>query len=176
MVERCSPAVSEDRGHTSKVDGLESLAISIRDVGYKLMNLKIILLLIHCLMDMPTSQARLSYLVMAERYCTVRVMVSEDRWATLYSQWEVLARSSWKSLRKAANEGKQEWREAGMKGGRNDNPTAAQCLETVSSLRLQGSLELDPVRGNCRRKRRKRRLFTTQHEIDNAPLPKRRKK
>ena len=79
MVEECSPAVSEDRGHMSKVDGPESLAISIRDVSYKLMNLKIILFLIHCLVDMPTSQARLSYLVMAERYRTVRVMVSEDR-------------------------------------------------------------------------------------------------
>jgi len=43
------------------------------------MNLKIILLLIHCLVDMPTSQARLSYLVMSERYHIVRVMVSEDR-------------------------------------------------------------------------------------------------
>ena len=58
MVEVCSPAASEDRGHMSKVDGPESLAISIRDVSYKLMNLK---------------------LVMAERYRTVRVMVSEDR-------------------------------------------------------------------------------------------------
>jgi len=71
--------VSEDRGHTSKVDGLESLAISTRDVSYKLKNLKIILLLIHSLVDMPTSQARLSYLVMSERYRIVRVMVSEDR-------------------------------------------------------------------------------------------------
>jgi len=79
MVQVYSPAVSEDRGHMSKVDGPESLAISIRDVSYKLMNWKIILLLIHCLVDMPTSQAQLSYLVMAERYRTVRVMVSEDR-------------------------------------------------------------------------------------------------
>jgi len=63
MVEGCSPAVSEDRGHTSKVDGPESLAISICDVSYKLMNLNIILLLIHCLVDMPTSQARLSLTV-----------------------------------------------------------------------------------------------------------------
>ena len=63
MVEVCSPAVSEDRGQMSKVDGPESLAISIRDVSYKLMNLKIILFLIHCLVDMPTSQVRLSYLV-----------------------------------------------------------------------------------------------------------------
>ena len=36
MVEVCSPAVSEDRGHMSKVDGPESLAISIRDVTWKL--------------------------------------------------------------------------------------------------------------------------------------------
>jgi len=55
------------------------LAISIRDVSYKLMNLKIILLLIHCLVDMPTSQVQLSYLVMSERYRIVRVKVSEDR-------------------------------------------------------------------------------------------------
>ena len=53
MVGVCSPA---DRGHMSKVDGPESLAISICDVSYKLINLKIILLLIHCLVDMPTSQ------------------------------------------------------------------------------------------------------------------------
>ena len=79
MVEVCSPAVSEDRGHTSKVDGPESLAISIRDVSYKLMNLKFILLLIHCIVDMPTSQARLIYLVMSKRYRIVRVVVSEDR-------------------------------------------------------------------------------------------------
>ena len=84
MVEVRSPAVSEDRGHMSKVDGPESLAISIRDVSCKLMNLKIILLLSHCFADMPTSQAWLSYLVMTERYRTVRVMVSEDRWATLH--------------------------------------------------------------------------------------------
>ena len=79
MVERCSPAVSEDRDHTSKVDGPESMAISIRDASHKLMNLKIILLRIHCLVDMLTSQARLSYLVMSERYRIARVMVSEDR-------------------------------------------------------------------------------------------------
>ena len=79
MVEVCSPAVSEDRGHTSKVDGPESLAISIRGVSYKLMNLKIILLLIHCLVDMPTSQAKLNSLVLSERYRIVCMMVSEDR-------------------------------------------------------------------------------------------------
>ena len=92
MIEECSPAVSEDRGHMSKVDGPESLAISIRDVRYmyKLMNLKIILLLIHCLVDMPTSQARLSYLVMSERHRIVRVMVSEHRGATLQMQFYIM--------------------------------------------------------------------------------------
>ena len=67
MVEVCSPAVSEDRGHTSNVDGPESLAISIRDASYKLMNLKIILLLIHCLMDMHAYQPS-----MVELSCYVR--------------------------------------------------------------------------------------------------------
>ena len=55
MIEECSPALSEDRGHTSNVDGPEALAILIGDVSYKLMNLKIILLLIHCVVDMRTS-------------------------------------------------------------------------------------------------------------------------
>ena len=66
MVEVCSPAVSEDRGHTSNVDGPEALAISIGDVSYKLMNLKIILLLIHCVVDMRTSHAWLSYVATFE--------------------------------------------------------------------------------------------------------------
>ena len=79
MIEGCSPAVSEDRGHPSNVNGPGSLAISICDVSYKLMNLKIILLLIHCLVDMHTSQAWLSYLATSERYRIVRVMVSENR-------------------------------------------------------------------------------------------------
>ena len=79
MIEGCSPAVSEDRGHTSNVDGPELLAISICDVSYKLMNLKSILLLIQYLVDMPTSQVRLSYLATSKRYRIVRVMVSEKQ-------------------------------------------------------------------------------------------------
>lgn len=58
------------------------------------------------------------------------------------------------------------------KGGRSDNPTAKQCLENASSLRLQGSLALDPVRGNCRQKRQ---LFPAE-VIDNTPVPKRTRK
>ena len=79
MVEVCSPAVSEDRGHTPKVDGPESLAISIRDVSYKLMNLKIILLLKSLPRGHAYQPSTWSYLVMSERYRIVRVMVSEDR-------------------------------------------------------------------------------------------------
>jgi len=85
MIEGCSPAVSEDRGHTSNVDGPEALAISIGDVSYKLMNLNIILLLMYCIMDMRTSQAQLSYLAMYKRCRFVSTMVSENRWATPYA-------------------------------------------------------------------------------------------
>ena len=37
--------------------------------------------------------------------------------------------------------------------GRNENPTMKQCLVNTAALRVQGSTALDPVRGNCRRKR-----------------------
>jgi len=81
MVEGCSP---EDRGYTSKVDGPESLAISICDVSYKLMNLKIILFLIHCLLDMPTRQARLSCYVREMSHCPrgVRRQMSYSNYVT----------------------------------------------------------------------------------------------
>jgi len=79
MIEECSPALSEERGHTSNINGPESLAISIGDVSYKLMNLNIILLLMYCIMDMRTSQARLSYLAMYKRCRFVSTMVSENR-------------------------------------------------------------------------------------------------
>ena len=38
------------------------------------------------------------------------------------------------------------------KGGRCDNPTAVSSLQAAQSLRAQGSLALQPVRGNCSRK------------------------
>ena len=79
MIEGCSPAVSEDRGHTSNINASEALAISIGDVSYKLMKLNIILLLMYCNVDMRTSQAQLSYLAMYERCRFVRTMVPENR-------------------------------------------------------------------------------------------------
>ena len=58
------------------------------------------------------------------------------------------------------------------RGGRNENPTLNQCVYNAAALRLQKSLALDPVRGNCRRKR----LSSSETKIDNTPLPKRKRK
>lgn len=56
-----------------------------------------------------------------------------------------------------------------MRGGRNDNPSVQSCLESTSSLRIQGSQSLQPFRGNCGR----RKLCTEDFKIDPKPLPKR---
>ena len=55
-------------------------------------------------------------------------------------------------------------------GGRCDNPTVEDFLYNTTSLRLQGSLVKDPVRGNCRR-----RNCEQAELIDNTPLPKRKR-
>lgn len=60
-------------------------------------------------------------------------------------------------------------------GGGSDNPTVARFISGTSSLRVQGSLALQPLRGNCRRKKKKNDGMTVaDHDIE--PLPKRRKK
>ena len=56
-------------------------------------------------------------------------------------------------------------------GGRSDNPTFHQCLQNASSLRLHKSVALNPVRGNCRQKRR----LCEDEIIDDSPLPRRKK-
>ncbi len=59
------------------------------------------------------------------------------------------------------------------RGGRNENPSLQQCVHNAAALRVQKSMALDPVRGNCSRKRR---LFgEEQPKIDNTPLPKRKR-
>ena len=58
------------------------------------------------------------------------------------------------------------------RGGRCENPTVQASLESAQSLRVQGSLAMQPVRGNSSRKRR---LFHGQEIIDETPLPKRRR-
>ncbi len=55
-------------------------------------------------------------------------------------------------------------------GGRNDNPNVKQFLDNTSSLRVQGSVALDPIRGNCRKRKKEKEMV-----IDETPLPKRRK-
>ena len=59
------------------------------------------------------------------------------------------------------------------RGGRSDNPTVQRSLTNASALRIQKSVALQPVRGNCSRKRA---LFSSSEEmtvIDSEPLPKR---
>ena len=56
-------------------------------------------------------------------------------------------------------------------GGRNDNPTVQQFLKSTVSLRVQGSLALKHLRGNCRK-----RPLDDNMVIENSSLPKRRRK
>ena len=59
------------------------------------------------------------------------------------------------------------------RGGRNENPNFEQCVMNAAALRVQGSVALDPVRGNCRRKRQ---LDIDESTIINSkPLPKRKR-
>ena len=59
------------------------------------------------------------------------------------------------------------------RGGRNENPNLQQCVHNAAALHVQKSMALDPVRGNCSRKRR---LFSNkQPTIDETPLPKRKR-
>ena len=53
------------------------------------------------------------------------------------------------------------------KGGRSDNPSVKEFIDNSVSLRVQGSAALEPLRGNCSRKRQHRPL-----QVDETPLPK----
>lgn len=55
------------------------------------------------------------------------------------------------------------------RGGRCENPTVKTCLESALSLRVQRSFALQPLRGNCSKKRR----LCLKDDIDTAPLQKR---
>ena len=54
------------------------------------------------------------------------------------------------------------------RGGRNEHPDLKQCLTNAAALRVQKSIALDPVRGNCRQKRHNQENLI----IDSTPLPK----
>lgn len=59
------------------------------------------------------------------------------------------------------------------RGGRNENPTVQQCVHNAAAIRVQKSLALNPVRGNCSHKRR---LYDEgSPQIDDTPLPKRKR-
>ena len=58
-------------------------------------------------------------------------------------------------------------------GGGCDNPTVSAFLSNTSSLRAQGSVSLNPLRGNVQRKRKE---FNEREIIEaSKPLPKRKK-
>lgn len=57
-------------------------------------------------------------------------------------------------------------------GGRNENPNAKQFMDNTVSLRVQGSMALDPIRGNCRKRNLTDRNTCT---VDETPLPKRKR-
>lgn len=55
-----------------------------------------------------------------------------------------------------------------MRGGYSDNPSVQTFLKGTVSLRVQGSLSIKPLRGNCT-------PVTEDHEpVNDTPLPKRR--
>ena len=58
------------------------------------------------------------------------------------------------------------------RGRRSDNPSLKECIQNAVAIRAQRSLELDSVRGNCRRKRQ---LEASELKIDCTPLPKRKR-
>ena len=60
------------------------------------------------------------------------------------------------------------------RGGRNEHPNLQQCMVNASALRVQKSVALDPVRGNCNRKRR---LDFDEASVisESVPLPKRKR-
>ena len=62
------------------------------------------------------------------------------------------------------------------RGGRNENPSVQQCIHNAAALRVQKSLALDPVRGNCSRKRVLFKDPPKLDDIDLTPLPKRKRK
>ncbi len=63
-----------------------------------------------------------------------------------------------------------------QRGGRNENPNVKQCLTNAASLRIQGSMALNPVRGNCRKRFSKIDEQSAIEESVQTPLPKRKKK
>ena len=60
------------------------------------------------------------------------------------------------------------------RGRRSDNPSVKECLQNAVAIRAQKSLQLDRVRGNCRRKPEDGDPHVVT-ESDSIPLPKRKR-
>ena len=58
-----------------------------------------------------------------------------------------------------------------QRGGGSDNPNVYQFINNTQSLRIQGSVALQPLRGNCR----KREQINEENLITSEPLPKRKR-
>lgn len=56
-----------------------------------------------------------------------------------------------------------------MRGGHCDNPTVQAFLKGTMSLRVQGSMAVKPMRGNCRRGKENKKPLP----CDDTPMPKR---
>ena len=61
------------------------------------------------------------------------------------------------------------------RGHRCGNPNFKECIQNAVSLRAQKSLDLDCVRGNCRRKRLLSNDSFVVSKDDEVPLPKRKR-
>ena len=61
------------------------------------------------------------------------------------------------------------------RGRRSDNPSVKEVLQNAMAIRAQKSLQLDRVRGNCRRKRLLSNLSIVTDE-DKVALPKAKRK
>ena len=60
-----------------------------------------------------------------------------------------------------------------QRGGGSDNPNVSQFLSGTSSLRVQGSIALQPLRGNSRQYKR---IAEKDLIAESTPLPKRKRK
>lgn len=56
-------------------------------------------------------------------------------------------------------------------GGHNDNPTVQAFCNNTVSLRVQGTVALNPLRGNCRKRPGDDVIL-----VDETPLPKRKRR
>lgn len=61
----------------------------------------------------------------------------------------------------------------GQCGGRNENPGVKQCIDNAANMRVQGSAQLQPRRGNGRE--RPHHIDEEKIITDSTPMPKRRK-